>query len=227
MAIDKEKAVALRLGGMSLQDVADALECSLGWCKANLKGVKQANKDKELIESVRKLGRSNVGVTTGEIKLLTMKHHNSLKGTELEDKVSDIKKAARRGNKDVIVRPYWMLPDCPRDCTLAMLEYANEVYTFKQQLADKYMEQFNLDASYGKTVVHALTMLSAGENSKLMPQGLLSYGATLERIQDALDSRNNPSYKSVSTKQDEYFAEVDMEDRLVPDWVLESIDFAL
>lgn len=202
MAIDKKLAQQLRLEGKSLQEVADTLGCSLGWCKANLKGVKQPNKDKALIESIRQLGRSENGVTTGEIKMLTSNHYPALKGDDLETKVTNIKRSARKGHSDVVVRPYWMLPNKPRDCTVAMLEYANEVYNFKEYLADKYREQFDLDETYSKTVVYALTMMSAGEHNKLMPQGLANYGATLERIQDALDSRNNPQHvKQCQTAQ--------------------------
>ena len=162
MAVDKVKAMQLRLDGKSLQEVADDLGCSLAWCKTNLKGVKPPNKDKGLIEEVRIQGRSARGVTTGEIKMLTNKHYPNLIGDDLEDKVDNIRKAARRGNKDVIIRPYWMLPESPRDCTLSMLEYAQEIWSFKQYLADKYRKEYDLDESYNKTVVYALTMMSAG-----------------------------------------------------------------
>lgn len=211
MAVDKERAMQLRLDGKSLQGVADEMECSLAWCKANLKGIKQPNKDKGLIEEVRLQGRSARGVTTGEIKMLTNKHYPNLIGDDLEDKVDNIRKAARRGNKDVIIRPYWMLPECPRDCTLSLLEYAQEVWSFKQYLADKYRKEYDLDDTYNKTVVYALTMMSAGENSRLMPQGLLNYGASLERIQDALDIRNNPQYQLPCTQTDEVHEYLDFE----------------
>jgi hypothetical protein len=201
MAIDIDKAKLLRSEGKTLQEVADTMGCSLAWCKANLKGTKQANKDLALIEQVRHMGRSVQGVTTGEIKMLTTGHYPNMIGEELETKTEAIRKAARRNNPDVVIRPYWMLPDCPRECTLAMIEAADEVWRFKEYLADKYRKDFDLDETYARTIVHALTMLSAGENNKLMPQGLLAYGAHLERIQEQLDSRNNPQYVAQTTTE--------------------------
>lgn len=205
MAIDKVKAEQLRLDGKSYQEVADEMGCSVAWCKKNLKGVKQPNVDKALIETVRELGRSAVGVTTGEIKMHTMQKYHDLKGKELEEKVQDIRKRAGRDNPDVIVRPYWMLPDCPQECTTALMDYAQELYSLKEHLADKYRQQFDMDDSFTSTVTWALTMLSAGDKSKLMPQGLNSYCDTLSKIQDALDSRNNPQYtKQIVTEAEVY-----------------------
>lgn len=71
-----------------------------------------------------------------------------------------------------------------------MLEYAQEVYSFKQHLADKYRAEFDLDQSYSNAVVYALTSLSAGANTTLLPQGLLQYGEQLEGIVNELEIRN-------------------------------------
>lgn len=189
MSIDIEKAKQLRLEGMTLQQVADTLNCSLAWCKANLKGVKQPNKDKAMIDEIRKLGRSKQGVTTGEIRNLVLQQYN-LAGKQLQAKVTEMKRVARRDNKDVVIRPYWMIPEIARDCTTTMLEYANEVWEFKEHLANKYRQAYNLDSSYTNAIIYGLTAMSAGENSMLLPQGLLEYGYQLETIQDSLDGRN-------------------------------------
>jgi hypothetical protein len=189
MSIDIEKAKQLRLEGMTLQQVADALNCSLAWCKANLKGVKQPNKDKAMIDEIRKLGRSKQGVTTGEIRNLVLKQYD-LKGKPLQAKVAEMKRVARRDNKDVLIRPYWMIPEIARDCTTTMLQYANEVWEFKEHLANKYRQAYNLDSSYTNAIIYGLTAMAAGENSMLLPQGLLEYGYQLEVLQDSLDGRN-------------------------------------
>lgn len=189
MSIDIEKAKQLRLEGMTLQQVADTLNCSLAWCKANLKGVKQPNKDKAMIDEIRKLGRSKQGVTTGEIRNLVLKQYD-LKGKPLQAKVAEMKRVARRDNKDVLIRPYWMIPEIARDCTTTMLQYANEVWEFKEHLANKYRQAYNLDASYTNAIIYGLTAMAAGENSMLLPQGLIEYGYQLEVLQDSLDGRN-------------------------------------
>lgn len=192
MSIDVEKAKQLRLEGMTLQQVADTLNCSLAWCKANLKGVKQPNKDKAMIDEIRKLGRTKQGVTTGEIRNLVLKQY-SLKGKPLQDKIAEMKRVARRDNKDVVIRPYWMLPDMARDCTTTMLEYANEVWEFKEHLANKYRQTYNLDTTYTNAIVYGLTAMSAGDKSMLLPQGMMDYGYQLEKLQDELAARNTDS----------------------------------
>lgn len=188
--IDVEKAKELRLSGMSLQDVATAMGCSLAWCKVNLKGIKPQNKDKPIVEEVRKRGRTTHGVTVAEIKFFVRGVYPELKGKDLEKKVSDIKRTSRRDNPDVLIRPYWMAAETPRDAVTMMLEYANEVWQFKEHLADNFRRAFDMDASAHNSVIHALTAMSAGDHSKLLPQGLLSYGYQLDKIQTELESRN-------------------------------------
>lgn len=189
MAIDIEKAKLLRQEGKTLQEVAESLGCSLAWCKANLKGTKQVSRDKDLIDEIRKKGKSKEGIASTEVRMLVKNTYPQLESKELEDKLTAVKKAARRDNKDVIIRPYWMLPDQSRDCTTAMLDFAQEVYEMKNYLAKKYRMQFDLDESYHNTIIYSLTTMSAGDFNKLMPQGLTEYGYQLEKIQDALEDR--------------------------------------
>ena len=188
--VDKDKAIQLRLEGKTYLQIVDEIGCSEGWCKLHLKGIKQPSKDKELIEVVRTAGRSMNGVTAGEIKLLVMKCYPKMIGKELEDKVQEVRTQARRKNPDVVIRPYWMIPGEHRECTTTMLEYAQELWQFKEFLADKYRKQFDLDNTFSRSVVNALTSLSAGGRNALIPQGLEAYGVALTNMQDELDFRS-------------------------------------
>jgi len=116
MAVDRELAQKYREEGKTLQEVAELVGCSLAWCKANLKGTKAPSKDKALVEDVRKAGKRTEGITSAEVKFMVRGVYSNLKGKDLEDKVNDIKRAARRGNPDVLIRPYWMLPDRAKEC---------------------------------------------------------------------------------------------------------------
>lgn len=190
MVVDIERATALRLSGYTLQEVANELGCSLGWCKIALKGIKPHNKDKVLIDKVIALGRRKCGVTTVEINSLVNQHYN-LKGKQLQDKITEIRRASNRTNKDVLIRPHWMVPDRAKDCTNTLMNYAEEIWLLKEQLTNKYLLEYDLTRGYAASVKYALTALSAGEvGNKLLPQGLTEYGVQLERIQDALASRN-------------------------------------
>lgn len=190
MAIDKSKAIQLRLDGMSLQQIADTLGCSLAWCKVNLKGIKQIDTDKPLIDAIRKAGRLPHGTTTGEIKNMCREAYPTMAGSELADKIEKVKKAAKRGCKDVIIRPYWMLPFCAKDCTNSIMEMAQSIHEEISHLAKKYRHLYNLDESYQKSIVYYLSMLSSGANSRMMPQGLTVYGEQLESIINDLENRN-------------------------------------
>lgn len=209
MAIDIEKAKALRNSGKTLQEVADIVGCSLAWCKANLKGTKQASKDKELIEQVRAKGKSKDGIASTEVRTLVKIAYPQMESTELEAKLSSVKKAARRDNKDVVIRPYWMLPEQARECTTMMLELAQEVYEMKNYLAKKYRKHFDLGDTHHNNIVYSLTTMSAGDYNKLMPQGLLEYGRQLGQIQDALEDRQDGKSNKVAVVED--FAQDELE----------------
>lgn len=202
MIIDIEQAKRLRSEGKKLQEVADIMNCSLAWCKANLKGTKTATKDKELVDTVRIKGKSKEGIASSEVRMHVKTTYPTLEGVELESKVTAIKKAARRDNKDVVIRPYWMLPEQARSCTNMMLELAQEVYEMKDYLARKYRKEFDLDESYHNMIVYSLTTMSAGDYNKLMPQGLVEYGRQLGQIQDALEDRQEGKSSTTTIVED-------------------------
>lgn len=198
MAIDKQKAIDLRLSGLNLQQVAEQLGCSLDWCKRNLKGVGKQSKHSSLINDVRRIGRMPEGVTNAEVFRLVKSAYPQLPTKDLTELASDIKKAARRGCKDVTIRPDWMPPASSKRSLATMMDMGQEVFEFMQCLAEKYRQQFNLGADYQRGIVYELSKLSAGEGNRLMPMGLIKYGAHLENIADTLDERHKQiaSYES-------------------------------
>jgi hypothetical protein len=190
MAVDKEKAVALRQQGLTHIEIAQQLGCSIAWCKANLNGIKKPSKDADLINEVRRLGRSKDGVTTGEIRRLVEQYHPTMNGKTLSNKVDQIKQSSKRGHKDVIIRPYWLLPDRPQETINLMMDLAQSIYERIDSAALDYRQAFNLDESYHKSVVYQLVALSAGENNNLLPQGILNYGDYLTSLSEVLSDRN-------------------------------------
>lgn len=190
MAINKQKAVDLRLSGLTHQQIADQLGCSLDWCKQNLKGIGKQTKHSLLIDQVRQIGRTVKGITNLDVFMLIKNAYPQLPAKDLTELISDIKKAARRGCKDVTIRPDWMPPETSKRSLETMISMGQEVYEFKQSLAEKYREEFNLDADYQSGIVYELSKLSAGKNNKLMPMGLVRYGTYLESIADTLDERH-------------------------------------
>jgi hypothetical protein len=190
MAINKQKAIDLRLSGLTHQQVADQLGCSIDWCKQNLKGIGKPTKDSLLIDEIRRIGRMPQGITNMEVFILVKNAYPQLPAKDLTEQVADLKKAARRGCKDVTIRPDWMPPESSKSSLETMMSMGQEVYEFMQSLAEKYREEFNLDADYQSGIVYELSKLSAGQNNKLMPMGLVKYGTHLESVADTLDERH-------------------------------------
>jgi hypothetical protein len=190
MAIDKQKAIDLRLSGLTLQQVADQMGCSLDWCKRNLKGIGKQTKHQLLIDEVRRIGRMTEGVTNAEVFRLVRGAYPQLRTKDVAELVSDIKKAAKRGCQDVTIRPDWMQPEFSKDSLETMMSMAQEVFDLTNSLAEKYREEFNLGVSYQRCIMYELSKLSAGENNRLMPMGLVKYGTYLEGIADTLDERH-------------------------------------
>jgi hypothetical protein len=193
--VDFEKAKKMRLLGSTYVEIAEAMPCSVVWCKKYLKGLvaQKVSDDKSSVDLVRDMGRTKFGVTSGEIKMIVLKNYPPMEKKEIAEKVSAIKKAARRGNEDVIVRPYWMLPDCAQDCTNTMMDMAQDLHERQQELSTKYRKLYDLDESYQNSVAYYLSVLSAGNYTALMPQGLAKYGEQLQGIVEHLEARNTQS----------------------------------
>lgn len=193
--VDFEKAKEMRLAGSTYTEIAEVMPCSLVWCKKYLKGLVpvKVSDDKASVDLVRDIGRTKFGVTSGEIKMIVRKNYPPLDKKNTAEKVSAIKKAAKRGCDDVIVRPYWMLPDSAQDCTNTIMDMAQDLHEHQQALSTKYRKLYDLDESYQNSVAYYLSVLSAGNYTALMPQGLSKYGEQLQDIVERLEARNTQS----------------------------------
>lgn len=190
MAVDKVRAEELRNAGMSYDEISQELGCSVAWCKKNLKGVKKDKVRGDIIETIRLKGRSASGITRGEINVLI---NAAFVGMSKDDKKLEYEKltdAARRNRKDVIIRPYWMIPTNPRGCTNTMMDMAQELYETMHVLAKKYRHFHNLDESYQNSIAYGLHMLTSGEYNSMMPQGLNKKGTQMDVMCSLLEERN-------------------------------------
>jgi hypothetical protein len=223
--VDKAKAIKLRSEGFTYKEISESLGCSENWCKKNLKGISPTPVLDRIVEEVKRLGRSPQGVTYGQIKSLVVFNLPKIEATEdlnkhvahqiylkrekeVEETVAKVKDAARRGNrtlryiekseKEVVIRPYWLLPESPQDCINTINDMAQHVYEILHNLADSYRRLYDLDESYQNSVVYELSRLSAPANTKILPQGFIERGAQLEGIAEVLTERNTkePETKS-------------------------------
>lgn len=206
--IDKESAVRLRQSGKTYRDISLELGCSIAWCEKNLKHLKSERQmmHQEIVQEVQRRGRSTQGVTTGEIRALVLdllpqvdiegqdsadvQNQHEKRNKDVTQLVEKIKAEARRDNTDVIIRPYWVVPECAQDSINTMHDMAQEVYELHHELARKYREAYDLDESYQRSIVYELSRLSAPLNSPLLPQGFFARGEQLTRIAEVLGERN-------------------------------------
>lgn len=112
--IDKQKATELRQEGLSYQEIAKILGCSIQWCKVNLKNVQKNTKEKELIEKCIELGLRPEGISTIEIRHQIVKSYPEMSesGGLTEDGLKMYKKikVKIREKDGTIVRPAWLVP---------------------------------------------------------------------------------------------------------------------
>jgi len=190
MAVDKQKAIDLRLAGKTHKEIAQTIGCSVAWCKANLKGMKAPNNDAPVVGEIVRRGLSQTGITNGEIYQLA-KQHYSLSHKQLDLKVGQLKRLALKQNKDVVIRPYWLVPSLPQDSVNTMMDSAQAIYERINLASLEFRDKYCLDETHHKSVFYSMCALASGESSPLMPQGILSYGDYLTSIIDRLEDRKN------------------------------------
>lgn len=112
--IDKQRATELRQEGLSYQQIAETLGCSVQWCKVNLKNVQKNTKEKELIEKCINLGLRPEGISTIEIRHQIVKSYPEMSDSNglTEDGLKMYKKikVKIREKDGTIVRPAWLVP---------------------------------------------------------------------------------------------------------------------
>ena len=186
-----EEGSALRKEGKTYKEIAAILGCSEIWCKKNLSNVVEKPKqDNTLLDAVFEKAMSKNGTYNAEIVYMVKGAHPEFTDEQVEDKVASLKKAIKRRDPRALVRPRWMLPDCPQECNNTMLDMADHLHRVMHQLADSYRKIYGLDSTYQNGVVHELSRLSAPLNSALLPQGFERRAEQLQEMINELVERN-------------------------------------
>lgn len=144
--IDKQKAIELKESGLTNKEIALYLDCSEGWCRKYLKGVKRKDIEPTDFEALQEKGRSPKCITTGEVysKLLA-------KGNTQEDRKQ--KKLALRRTKDklkadkeVIIRQAWIHPERASFSFNNMIYYINDL----NEKLDEYIRMHLAECGFTK-----------------------------------------------------------------------------
>lgn len=112
--VDKVRGVKLREAGRTYQEIAEALGCSVQWCKVNLKSVPKNTKEISLLEKCITLAQRDEGMTTLELRYCIIEFYPEYsdesgfteEGLKLYKKI----KTKVREKEGTIIRPVWMVP---------------------------------------------------------------------------------------------------------------------
>jgi hypothetical protein len=193
--VNKEKAKELRAFGKTYKEIAEELDCSIIWCKLNLKDVPKNNKEGATIKELIKDAKKPEGVTTSEIwTKMKIIYPNDSSLTNQENNMQDAKNAARFKYKigkeeDTIIRPYWMPPT---DAHLALKRVVQAVNLIDERLYEEVqgiIQELGLDETYIKSLTKAITRLTYG-GSLINPIDIMQRLESLEQTADKLERRN-------------------------------------
>ena len=113
--IDKEKAIDLRRDGLTYQQIAQIMGCSVQWCKTNLKDVPKNTKELSLLEKCIIMAKRPEGMSTLDLRYRIIQDYPELNTEDglTEDGLKLYKKLKIkiRENGGTLIRPAWLKPD--------------------------------------------------------------------------------------------------------------------
>jgi len=189
--INKEKAIELREMGLSYDDIAQELKCSVIWCKKNLKGVNKNTNEKGAIEELVQKAQSKDMVTYGEIlKEVRKVHCNDFtkEAIDTEDKAMKRFKHKIKAVDKAMIKPYWMISDAP---TAILYDVLREVHDFDLRMHEainNIRSKHGLDESYIKSLMYAINNLTQAGNRGSPLSAELN---RLEGLASELERRNS------------------------------------
>lgn len=202
--IDKQKAIELKESGLTNKEIALHLDCSEGWCRKYLKGVKRKDIEPTDFEALQEKGRSPKCITTGEVysKLLA-------KGNTQEDRKQ--KKLALRRTKDklkvdkeVIIRQAWIHPERARFSFNNMLCYINDLNDKMDEYIRMHLaecgftkEQIKDENLYNSTLSFMVKNSQYGNLVGAYQQGVFE---SIDSSLDGIEERNTQSEFCITAK---------------------------
>jgi hypothetical protein len=227
--VDKEKAVKLRLQGLSYKEISEHLGCSEAWCKVNLKCVVKNTEETEKLKQCITLSHRYEAVTSSEIlkTFLTQEHYKMTKSDLEKHKKSVLRKVKDKvADNNGIVRPAWMSPNLPSESFQDLLQIVNLIDERLYEEIQEFKEKYKLYDCSESSVVMAIANLSQigsvinGES--VVRSACESYTSTANKLEER--NKGKPvKYKEREFKlvrppgfdDPSYFADLsDMEDQM-------------
>lgn len=188
--VDKIKAIELREEGLSYEQIAKELNCSIVWCKKNLKAISKNTNEKGLIKELTNKAQSKDMLTNGEIiKSLRTIYPNdfSKEKQETEDKAMKRFKQKIKVSGDAVIRPYWMIPSNPSAILYDVLREVHDFDLRMHEAINNIRSKHGLDETYIKSLMYAINNLTQAGNKGAPIAIELN---RLEEIANELEKRN-------------------------------------
>jgi len=214
--IDRQKALELREKGATYAEIALELNCSVDWCKRNLKGVAKHTNEKDAVKDLIKRAKSKSAITSGDIVIESRKlHPNNFSKESMEAEVKHVKRLRDKikTDKDSVIRPYWLEPAQSRGIFYAVLRTLQERDERLQEDIDAIRQEFSLDTSYSDSLAYALLSMSA-QGSKILKRSVVTEINRIEAIVDELEKRNHSTSAILPNKPPHHVDFSDIEEYL-------------
>ena len=197
--VNKVKAKELRELGWTYIEISKELGCSVAWCKLNLKGVTKHVMEDATVKDLVSRAKSKEAITSGDITYATNKifpHSYSKEDQEQSERNVKRIRSKVKAEDGTLIRPYWIIPERPRDIYYSMLRILQAKDERDQEDIDALRAEFGLDASYTKSLQYALYSMSSIGNS-ILGHSVVNEIDRLEDIVSELERRNPVQNKRV------------------------------
>ena len=195
--VNKAKAVELREAGLTYQQIADEIGCSVDWCKRNLQDYGRLAAERPAVRRLIELSKKNGGITSADIlKEVRNLYPNDFSKESKQEEERHVKRIRSKVkmDKDVIIRPKWLLPDQAKDIFYAILRKLQDRDERFQEDIDEIRQEFGLDHSYTNSIAYAL--LTMGDRGSIfLGRSVATEIDRLSDIVEVLDKRNKENMK--------------------------------
>ena len=201
--IDKEKAQLLRKQGLTYSEIAEALNCSVVWCKKNLSDTPKNVAETEVVKKLITRAKSKTAITSGDILIESRKlHPNNFSKEHMEAEAKHIKRIRDKvqNDDDSVIRPYWLEPTQARDIFYAFLRILQERDERLLEDIDTLRQEFDLDETYVDSLAYAFMSMSS-KGSKILKRSVVTEINRIERIVDELERRNTGAKPRAKTNK--------------------------
>jgi len=201
--VDKIKAKELREQGMTYDAISVELNCSLDWCKRNLKGVTKYVMEDDTVQELIKRAKSKDGITSGDISHEVGKIYPRVytkEGIEEHEKKVRRVRTKIKAEEGTLIRPYWIQPEQSEAMYHSMLRLLQAKDERDQEDIDSFRAEFDLDETYVNSIKYALYSMSS-IGSKILKHSVVQEINRIGEIVEVLEERNSkPKEKIAFTK---------------------------